>query len=511
MPRVSNIIHLHEQDNVAVLLVTVTKGVQLSVSGRHVTAQSNIPAMHKVAVAPIKQGEAILKYGQFIGVAKQAIGPGEHVHEDNCIVGDFAKDYGFCRHAHPTDYVSEDQRATFQGYRRPNGKYGTRNFIAILTTVNCSATVARNVAAQFSYPGALDAYPNVDGVVAFTHETGCGMRAEGEGYETLRRTFNGYARHPNFGGVLMIGLGCETMQVQRVLEESGLENGDTFQAFTIQDVGGTRNSIEKGVAQVKALLPKVNKCRRETAPASELIMAVQCGGSDAFSGITANPALGAAGDLLIRHGGTVIYSETPEIYGAEHLLTQRAKSPEVAEQLLERIRWWEDYTHRNGFELNNNPSPGNKVGGLTTIMEKSLGAQAKSGSSTMTAVYKYAEPVIEKGLVFMDSPGFDPVSVTGQVASGATVICFTTGRGSAFGFKPVPSIKLASNTTLYEHMKEDIDINCGTILSGEHNVATCGEEIFKQVLAIASGAKSKSEDLGYGDNEFNPWKIGAVV
>ncbi len=507
----SNVIHLHEQDNVAVLLVTATRGVHLSVGERKVTVQSDIPAMHKMAVATIRRGEPILKYGQFIGFAKDDIAPGEHVHSHNCVVGDYAKDYGFCRHARPTDFVPLEQRASFQGYRRPNGKFGTRNFIAILTTVNCSATVAKNIAAHFNYPGALDAYPNVDGVVAFTHETGCGMRAEGEGYETLRRTFDGYARHPNFGGVLMIGLGCETMQVERILEESGLANGDNFQSFTIQETGGTRASIERGVAQVRAMLPRINNCQRETAPASELVLAVQCGGSDAFSGITANPALGVAGDILVRHGGTVIYSETPEIYGAEHLLTQRSKTPEIAEQLLERIRWWEDYTHRNGFELNNNPSPGNKVGGLTTIMEKSLGAQAKSGSTTMTAVYLYAEQVTEKGLVFMDSPGFDPVSVTGQVASGANVVCFTTGRGSAFGFKPVPSIKLASNTELYEHMKEDVDINCGSILSGEHSVASCGEEIFQRVLAIASGEHSKSEDLGYGDNEFNPWKIGAVV
>lgn len=505
----TSIIRLHEKDNVGVCKAALPAGTRL-IENDYVLLD-DIPAMHKVALVPIAKGASILKYGQVIGFANRDIIAGEHVHAHNCVMGDLEKDYGFCRNAHPTEFIAPELRASFQGYRRASGKVGTRNYIGILTTVNCSATVARAIAQHFTFSNELDEFTNIDGVVAFTHETGCGMRSDGEGYETLRRTFNGYARHPNFGGVMMVGLGCETMQVQRVMEESGLVNSETFCAYTIQDVGGTRVAIEKGIALVRAMLPKINQAQRETVPASELTLAVQCGGSDAFSGITANPALGIAGDILIRHGGTVIYSETPEIYGAEHLLTQRAATPELAEKLLERIRWWEDYTERNGFELNNNPSPGNKVGGLTTILEKSLGAQAKSGSTQMTGVYLYAEEVKVRGLVFMDSPGFDPVSVTGQVASGANVVCFTTGRGSAFGFKPVPSIKLSSNTTLYNHMREDIDINCGGVLDGEYSLQECGERIFAEVLAIASGQHTKSEDLGYGDNEFNPWKIGAVV
>ncbi|RZA01490.1 MAG: altronate dehydratase, partial [Moraxellaceae bacterium] len=377
--------------------------------------------------------------------------------------------------------------------------------------VNCSATVARAIAQHFSFSGELENYSNIDGVVALTHETGCGMRADGEGYETLRRTFDGYARHPNFGGVLMVGLGCETMQVSRVLQESGLAGSETFFAYTIQDEGGTRVSVEKGIAALRKMLPIVNRAQREAVPASELMIGLQCGGSDALSGVTANPALGIAGDILIRHGGTVILSETPEIYGAEHLLTQRAANHEIAEQLLARIRWWEEYTARNHVELNNNPSPGNKAGGLTTIMEKSLGAQAKSGSTNLNGVYLYAEQITQKGLVFMDSPGYDPVSATGQVASGAQIICFTTGRGSAFGCKPAPCIKLSSNTPLYERMKEDIDINCGGVLDGEIDLNQCGEKIFQEILNIASGAPTKSEALGYGDNEFTPWKIGATV
>ncbi len=505
----SSIIHLQQQDNVGVSKAALPAGITLIEN--NLTLRSDIPAMHKVALVPIAKGEAILKYGQVIGFANTDIAPGDHVHTHNCVMGDLEKDYGFCRNAVPTEYVPVEQRATFQGYRRANGKVGTRNYVGILTTVNCSATVARAIAQHFTFSGELEQFPHVDGVVAFTHETGCGMRSDGEGYETLRRTFDGYARHPNFGGVMMVGLGCETMQVQRVMEESGLADSKTFCAYTIQEVGGTRVAIEKGIETLRQMLPLVNEARRETVPASELTLAVQCGGSDAFSGITANPALGIAGDILIRHGGTVIYSETPEIFGAEHLLTQRAATPELAEKLLERIRWWEEYTERNGFELNNNPSPGNKVGGLTTILEKSLGAQAKSGSTQMTGVYLYAEEVKEKGLVFMDSPGFDPVSVTGQVASGANVVCFTTGRGSAFGFKPVPSLKLASNSQLYERMKEDVDINCGGVLDGEYTLQECGEKIFAEVLAVASGEATKSELLGYGDNEFNPWKIGAVV
>ena len=505
------VIRLHERDNVAVSLEAIPRGGKIALETDALVAIEDIPRMHKVAVRSLEKGESIFKYGQFIGFASQPIEAGQHVHTHNCIAGDFQKDYGFCRQARPTDYVPMEKQAYFQGYRRVNGKVGTRNYLGVLTTVNCSATVARQIAARFSTPESLAEYENVDGVVALTHETGCGMRSEGEGYEALRRTFDGYIRHPNFGGILLVGLGCETMQVQKVLRDSGLAESDTFVAYTIQDVGGTRPAIEKGVEQLKRLLPKVNAIQREPCAASELTLAVQCGGSDAFSGITANPALGLAADLLVRQGGTVIYSETPEIYGAEHLLTQRAATPEIAEQLLERIRWWEDYTARHGFELNNNPSPGNKEGGLTTILEKSLGAQAKSGSTTMKGVYLYAEQVTSHGLVFMDSPGFDPVSVTGQVASGANVVCFTTGRGSAFGYKPVPSIKLASNTHIYRHMEEDIDINCGAMLDGAATLESLGEEIFNRVLAVASGERTKSELLGYGDAEFNPWKIGAVV
>lgn len=505
----SNILRLHNLDNVGICKVALPAGTQLITSELRLV--DDIPALHKVALQDIAAGEAILKYGQTMGFASQFIPVGAHVHVHNCVMGDADKDYGFCSKAVATDYFPSAERATFRGYKRVNGKVGTRNYVGILTTVNCSATVARAIAQHFTFSGEMKNYPNIDGVVALTHETGCGMRSDGEGYETLRRTFDGCARHPNFGGVMMVGLGCETMQVSRVLQESGLAGSETFGFFTIQDEGGTRAAVEKGIETLRKMLPLVNKFQRVEVPASELMIGLQCGGSDALSGVTANPALGIAGDILIRHGGTVILSETPEIYGAEHLLTQRAATPQIAEQLLDRIKWWEEYTARNDFELNNNPSPGNKAGGLTTIMEKSLGAQAKSGSTNLNGVYLYAEHIDQKGLVFMDSPGYDPVSATGQVASGAQIICFTTGRGSAFGCKPAPCVKLSSNTPLYERMKEDIDINCGGVLDGEISLYECGEKIFQEILKIASGEQTKSELLGYGDNEFTPWKIGATV
>lgn len=507
----SLLLQLDQRDNVAVALSPLSAGSVIDTPVGPLTVQESIPAMHKAALTPIASGAEIIKYGQPIGRATQAITPGAHVHTQNCDASVGDKDYDFCRKALPTEYVNGPEQAHFMGYRRADNKVGTRNYIGIITSVNCSATVASLVATQVNQSGALAEYPNVDGVVALTHESGCGMRASGEGYELLERTLVGYANHANFGGVILIGLGCETMQVDRLMRDNGLANNPTFQAFTIQENGGTRASIAKGLQAVLDLLPTVNQCQRTKTPASELLLAVQCGGSDAFSGITANPALGAASDLVIRHGGTVIYAETPEIYGAEHLLTQRAETPEVAEKLLERIRWWENYTAVHGFELNNNPSPGNKTGGLTTITEKSLGAQAKAGTTNLRAVYLYAEAVRQKGLVFMDSPGFDPVSVTGQVASGATVICFTTGRGSAFGFRPVPSLKLASNNALYQSMKEDIDVNCGEIITGKCSVQEAGQQIFAAILATASGQKTQSEELGYGHNEFNPWKLGATV
>jgi altronate hydrolase len=499
-------IRLHPDDNVVIAVDLVSQGADAA----GLTARERILKGHKMAIEPIREGEPIRKFGQIIGFATAHIAPGEWVHEHNVGLHEFARDYRFAEGAHDDGLLPPELRATFEGYRRASGKTGTRNYLGILTSVNCSASVARFAAAEVERSGALRDYPGIDGIVAIVHGTGCGHAAYGEGFEVLRRTQWGYASHPNFAGVVMVGLGCEVFQIGRMKKEYGLQETDTFRTLTIQETGGTRKTVDAIASSIRDMLPIAATAKRETRPASELILALQCGGSDGYSGLTANPALGAASDLLVRHGGTSILSETPEIYGAEHLLTRRAASREVGETLVERIRWWEAYTSRNGGEMYNNPSPGNKAGGLTTILEKSLGASAKGGQSTLRAVYEYAEPVREHGFVYMDTPGYDPVAATGQVAGGANLIAFTTGRGSAFGAKPAPSIKLATNSDIYRRMIDDMDINCGDILDGVP-VDEKGREIFEKVLRVASGEHTKSEDLGYGDLEFVPWQIGAVM
>jgi altronate hydrolase len=485
---------------------TVTDGV---------TVKGLIPPGHKMAARFLATGEPVRRYNQIIGFASQPISPGEHIHSHNLNMGpdkgNFARDYAFGAEVGPEP---ARQETTFMGIRRADGRVATRNYIGILSSVNCSATVARAIADHFSRqtnPAALADFPQVDGVVALTHGSGCGMDSAGMGLRLLERTLSGYARHANFAGVLVVGLGCEANQINAWLAHSGLRAGETLQVFNIQDTGGTRRTVEKGIALVRDMLPSANAIMREPCSAAHITIGLQCGGSDGYSGISANPALGAAVDLLVAHGGTAILSETPEIYGAEHLLTRRAVRHDIGEKLIERIKWWEQYTAINQGEMNNNPSPGNKSGGLTTILEKSLGAVAKGGTTNLQAVYEYAEPVRTHGLVYMDTPGYDPVSATGQVAGGANMICFTTGRGSAYGCAPSPSLKLATNTTLWLRQEEDMDINCGEIIDGSTTVAEMGQRIFERVLATASGHRSKSELHGYGQNEFVPWQIGAVM
>jgi altronate hydrolase len=501
-------IRLNPADNVVVARADILPGTEIP--GERVTSRGHIPAGHKLATSAVAAGEAVHKYNQIIGFATAAIAPGEHVHTHNVAMGDFARDYAFCADAKPTAFGPEKERATFEGIVRADGRVATRNYLGVLTTVNCSATTARFIADQFR-GSALAEFPNVDGVVALGHGTGCGMASEGLAMDLLRRTIGGYARHANFAGILILGLGCEANQIGGLMRAEGLAENALLQTMTIQETGGTVKTVREGVARLKEMLPVANRVRRQTVPASHLMLALQCGGSDGYSGITANPALGACVDLLVQHGGTAVLSETPEIYGAEHLLTRRAVNRSVGEALIERIRWWEDYTAKTGGEMNNNPSPGNKAGGLTTILEKSLGAVAKGGTTNLTAVYKYAEPIAEKGFVFMDTPGYDPVSATGQVAGGANLICFTTGRGSVFGCKPAPSLKLATNTPLFERMGDDMDIDCGPIADGGATIQEMGARIFKLVLETASGKKSKSEELGFGEDEFTPWQLGAVM
>lgn len=500
-------IRLHARDNVLIALRNLCVGE--SVEGASDALTQAIPQGHKLAARALSAGDLVLRYGQIIGQATVDIAKGEHVHSHNMGMGKHTQNYDFASENAALSTI--DTPRTFMGYQRSNGRVGTRNYIGILTSVNCAGSVAQFIAEAAEKSGLLDDFENIDGIVPIVHGSGCGMSAEGEGYQTLFRTLSGYGKHPNFGAILLVGLGCEVMQVPDLVgDDKSREKGD-FRYMIIQQQGGTRKTIDNGLAHLRELALHANQVQRTPQPVSNLMVGMQCGGSDGYSGITANPALGYASDLLVRHGGTTILSETSEIYGAEHLLTRRAKNAEVGEQLIARIRWWEDYCARNGGEMDNNPSPGNKRGGLTTILEKSLGAVAKGGTAPLNAVYRYAEPIDQAGMVFMDSPGFDPCSVTGQVASGANLIVFTTGRGSVSGYKPTPCIKVATNSEMYARLSEDMDLNCGDIVSEGVSLETKGEQLFELMISIASGDETKSEALGFGGVEFVPWQIGAVM
>ena len=506
----SPVIRIHPRDNVVIARRQLVSGQRLDDEG--LTVAGLVPPGHKVATAAIAAGEPVRRYDQIIGTATQAIAPGQHVHVHNLAFSRFERTHEPCAGAQPTALVAEP--ATFEGIVRHDGRVATRNYIGVLTSVNCSATAARAIADHFRRdirPESLEPFPNVDGVVALTHGMGCATASDGEELRVLRRTLGGYARHANFAAVLIVGLGCETNQIQGLVAQEGLAEGAALRTFSIQDTGGTARTVARGIEIVREMLSAANRVVRRPVPARHLVVGLQCGGSDGYSGISANPALGAAVDRLVRHGGTAILSETPEIYGGEHLLTRRAVSPAVADKLLARIAWWEAYTARNGMQMDNNPSAGNKAGGLTTILEKSLGAIAKSGTTNLVDVVEFAEAVRAQGFVYMDTPGYDPVSATGQVAGGANLICFTTGRGSAYGCAPSPSLKLSTNTALWRKQQEDIDIDCGGIVEGLETVDEAGERIFRLILETASGRRTKSELHGYGQNEFVPWQLGAVM
>ena len=501
----SSVIRLHANDDVLIATQQLIPGTLIK--SENVTVRDLIPPGHKLAAHGLKTNAAVRRYNQIIGFAKADIAAGQHVHAHNLGMGEFERDYGIGQDAHETAKVKKP--ATFMGYKRPNGKVGTRNYIAVIASVNCSATVTRAIANYFTRDQ-LAAYPNIDGVIALPHPLGCGMSVVGEGMDLLQRTLAGYAKHPNFAGVLLVGLGCEQNQIAPIIDLIGTHEPGMLQQLVMQAEGGTTAAITKGVSHVFGMLDRAKAYRREEVPISHLIVGLNCGGSDGYSGITANPALGGAADMLVAHGATAILSETPEIYGAEHLLTRRAANPEIAQKLIDRITWWKDYSARAGGEMDNNPSVGNKAGGLTTILEKSLGAVAKGGTTTLNGVYLYAEPIDTHGLVFMDTPGYDPVSATGQAAGGAQIICFTTGRGSAFGCAGVPTIKLASNNDLYERMGDDMDVNCGDLITGVP-MPVISQRIFDAIIRYASGAKVRSEELCYGNDEFLPWHVGAVM
>jgi altronate hydrolase len=493
-------IKLSPEDNVMVALSELAPDSIIDKAA--ICSSERIPAGHKMAASQINSGSPIIKYGQTIGFASKNILPGNHVHTHNTVVSSFTRDYAIGADAQPTPLRSEKDQATFEGIVRPNGQVATRNYIGILATVSCSTSVAHFIANAVEKDSSAQ-YAQVDGILALGHGSGCCDAEGGEGLELLQRALAGYAGNPNFGGILLVGLGCEVNHLDCLLENMQLEEGPLMKTVNIQNAAGTAETVRCGVEAVEAMLPEVNRAKRSPVSASHIVLGLECGGSDGYSGISANPALGKAVDILIANGGTAILSETPEIYGAEHLLTRRAVS--------EKVGWWQDYTARHDAAINNNPSPGNKAGGLTTILEKSLGAVAKGGSTNLIDVYGYAEAVKSKGLVFMDTPGYDVVSVTGMIAGGANLICFTTGRGSVCGFKPVPTLKLASNSEMYARMHDDMDVNCGLIIDGKAGIEEMGETIFRLILETASGKKSKSETFGFGANEFVPWHIGAVM
>ncbi|HEU0201905.1 MAG TPA: altronate dehydratase family protein [Burkholderiaceae bacterium] len=504
----SPLIRLHANDNILIARQPIALGQTLPEFELRVRAQ--VPAGHKIAARPIAEGEPVIKYDTVIGFAARALDAGDHVHTHNLRFEEFDRDPEFGADVRPVAVLPPEQQASFMGIVRPGGRIATRNYIGIISSVNCSATVSRKIAAWFSEER-LAEYPNVDGVVAFTHNTGCGMSTPSLNFDVFRRTLAGYARHPNLYAVLIVGLGCERNQIGDLLASQGLERGPKLIAMNMQEVGGTRETIAAGVAAIRKILPEADLVRRERVSARHLTIGLQCGGSDGFSSISANPALGAAMDILVRHGGTAVLSETPEIYGVENMLTRRAITEEVGKKLLERIEWWKEYSRGQSGQMNGVVVAGNQAGGIANIFEKSLGSAMKGGTTPLRAVYEYAEPIQESGFVFMDSPGFDPCSATGQIASGANMIVFTTGRGSMFGAKPVPSIKVASNTPMYRRLQGDMDINAGVIVDGEATVEQMGQVIFEAILQAASGRKTKSEELGLGDNEFVPWQLGIVT
>ncbi len=522
-------IHLHPADNIVIAKTSLQANTRLIATGPDLVVRQTIPSGHKLAIASIAPGEVVRRYGQIIGFATRSIESGDHVHSHNLSVGNFDREYAFAVEAKPIELVPEQERRTFRGYRRATGRVGTRNFIALISTVNCSAHVTRAIAQHFT-PDRLAPYPHVEGVIALTHPYGCSAQVDGADHRQLQRVLAGMALHPNVGAYVLIGLGCEVNQIADLVSviasraaatQSPAQSNEiassaygllatTSAMLAIQDLGGTRKTIEAGIQAVEELLPQVNAIQRTPQLISELMIGMECGGSDSWSGVTANPLVGLVGDEIVRQGGSIVVSETTEIYGAEHLLTRRAINEEVGRKLIDQVKWWEDFTQRLGTEIDNNPSPGNKAGGLTTIYEKALGAIAKGGSTPLTGVYAYAEPITTRGFTFMDSPGNDPASVTGEVASGCNLVLFTTGRGSVFGFKPAPSIKIATNTPMFERMSEDMDFNAGRILDGE-TMQDLAQELLELVIAVASGEPSKSEALGIGEAEFAPWHLGETL
>jgi altronate hydrolase len=503
LPTAENLaIHLHPSDNVAIARVAIAPGSELLVDGVRLVTVDAIPAGHKVALRMIAPGERVERYGQAIGRARAAIEPGRHVHTHNLAFEELQPAYEF-----PSGDIAPPVRKNapcFLGYVREDGRVGTRNYIAVVAASNCAAHTAERIAQSF-HGERLP--PNVDGVVAFPHGEGCG-HAPGPDLDQLRRTLGGVLAHPNVSAAVVLGLGCETNQIEHYLGSQAPVTG-RLAGLTLQSSGGTRGAIEAARREIGRFMERAAEERRTEAPASKIVLGLNCGGSDSFSGITANPALGYCSDLLAEIGGTAVLAETPEIIGAEHLLVKRARNREVAQKLLGVIADYKRYLSRFEGSFDDNPSPGNKAGGLTNILEKSLGAAAKGGTSTLIDVYQYAEPVTAPGFVFMNTPGYDPPSLAGLGAGGCNLIAFTTGRGSAIGFPTIPVLKIATNSDTYRRMRDNMDVNAGRIADGEATVQSVGREIFDLLLEVASGRRTCAEEMGH--QEFVPWRIGPVM
>jgi altronate hydrolase len=499
----NSVIHLHETDNIAVARVPLSPGQQLKVDGIVVAVLDSVPAGHKVALQHIAPGHTIVRYGQVMGRARLPIGPGNHVHVHNVSFEELSFAYEFPASETPL-HPAPSGLPTFLGYPREDGRVGTRNYIAVVAASNCAAHTAELIAS--SYDGET-LPPDVDGVVAFPHGEGCG-HSIGPDTDQLRRVLAGVLDHPNVAGAVILGLGCETNQITHYLGDNAPKSG-RLAGLTLQSSGGTRGTVEAARRQIASLMERAADEKRVQSPASKIILGLNCGGSDSFSGITANPALGVCSDMLAEINATAVLAETTEIFGAEHLLVRRARNRSVAEKLLGFVSSYKAYLNRFGGSFDDNPSPGNKEGGLTNILEKSLGAVAKAGTSPLNDAVEYGERITAPGFVFMNTPGYDPVSLTGLAAGGVNVIAFTTGRGSAIGFPTIPVVKISSNSHTYRRMQDNMDINAGRIADGEANVAQVGREIFEMVLRVASGERTCSERLGH--KEFVPWRIGPVM
>jgi altronate hydrolase len=496
-------IHLHPSDNVAIARVPLAPGQTIRVEGNQLTVKTAVPAGHKLALMHIEPGEHIYRYGQRIGRASRAIEPGGHIHTQNVSFEEIEFAYEFPDTDKPFP-APPAHMPTFMGFQREDGRVGTRNYIAVVAASNCAAYTSELIAQSFlgeTLPS------NIDGVVAFPHGEGCGMSV-GPDTRQLQRTLAGVLAHPNVGAAVVLGLGCEVNQIDHYLGANAPRTSRLV-GMTLQNSGGTRGAKEAARREIKSLLEQCAEEKRTEVAASKIILGLNCGGSDSFSGITANPALGVASDMIAALGGSTVLAETTEIFGAEHLLVRRARNRAVAEKLLGFVRGYKTYLNQFGGSFDDNPSPGNKEGGLTNILEKSLGAVAKAGSSTLTDAIEYAERITVPGFNFMNTPGYDPASLAGLAAGGCNMIVFTTGRGSAIGFPTVPVIKVASNTFTYRRMTDNMDINAGAIADGDRTIQEVGREIFDMILRTASGERTKAEILGH--HEFVPWRIGPVM